>query len=44
MLFNLKEDINETRNLKDEYPQITNELKKEALAWRNSLPEYRNVE
>ena len=44
MLFNLKEDINETRNLKVEYPQITNELKKEALAWRNSLPEYRNVE
>lgn len=38
MLFNLKEDSFEKNNVKDTYPEITENLQKKALGWRNSLP------
>ncbi|MFA6702705.1 MAG: sulfatase-like hydrolase/transferase, partial [Dysgonamonadaceae bacterium] len=41
MLFNLKDDIKETNNLAQHYPEIVKMLKNLTLKWRNSLPEYR---
>lgn len=39
MLFNLKSDVRETKNLKNQYPQIMKMLEVAAMKWRNSLPE-----
>ena len=36
-LSDLSKDMGEETNLKDEYPQITEELKKEAETWRNRI-------
>jgi arylsulfatase A-like enzyme len=38
MLFNLKNDINETTDIKDKHPDRTQELKNKVLAWRKALP------
>lgn len=38
MLFNLKEDQFERNNVKDKYPEITEDLQNQAIGWRNSLP------
>ena len=37
LLFDLKEDTGETKNLADEYPQITRELKETGLSFDSSL-------
>ncbi|MDR2038828.1 MAG: sulfatase-like hydrolase/transferase [Bacteroidales bacterium] len=39
MLYNLSDNPRENMNVRDQYPEITQELKKLALDWRNSLPE-----
>lgn len=38
MLFNTKEDLFEEQDIKEQYPEITERLKEQALAWRNQLP------
>lgn len=42
LLFDLNNDINETTNLMNDFPKVTEKLKKEALEWRKSLPAYEN--
>lgn len=39
-LANLDEDMGETKNLKDEFPDITAELTDAAQTWRNGIEEY----
>ena len=36
-LSNLKDDVSESNNLKDEYPEIVTDLKNEALNWRKAI-------
>lgn len=36
-LTNIEEDMSETKNLKDQYPDIAEELKVSALEWRDSI-------
>ncbi len=38
ILFNLKNDKNETTDIKDKHPEITQKLKNKVLAWRRALP------
>lgn len=38
MLFNLKNDVYETIDIKEKHPKIAEKLKKKALKWRQSLP------
>ena len=38
-LSDLSEDISESRNLAEELPELTEELKEEALSWRKKLEE-----
>ncbi|WP_198416730.1 sulfatase family protein [Marinilabilia rubra] len=38
-LFDLFEDPGETVNLKDQYPDLAGQMKKELLTWRKELPE-----
>lgn len=38
LLYNIKEDPNETDDLSEKHPEIMNVLKKKALDWRRSLP------
>lgn len=41
MLYNLKENQRENRDVSTKYPEITERLKKQALIWRNTLPEFK---
>ena len=36
-LSNLTDDVSESNNLKDEYPEIVTDLKNEALNWRKEI-------
>lgn len=40
MLFNLCENLRETIEMSEKYPEITQRLKKKALKWRHALPAY----
>lgn len=41
MLFNLHENLRETIEMSEKYPEVTQRLKEMVLDWRHSLPEYK---
>lgn len=42
LLFNLKEDPLEKKNIAEQHPDITGRMKEQALAWRSALPKLNN--